>query len=323
MGRHLCQQSPQAPLRAITELPPSLSPPDPAAADRCVVLACAPGPWDLAAPHSWPRVPGGAFVGRTSAGGLRCCGGFLPCGDCEPCRAGLHLACAAPLRPGWNAAGGLATETAVPPAFLAPLGTTTTALSAGVALLAAAGLTYQATASAGMAPGDTVLVFGEPGPGALPLRLLVALGLRPFWVTRRPTPVSDGVVVVHDPPAADDLPSPRRHLLDLHPSPASVARWAALARTCLSCTLLGPDDARLDLPVELLAGQAVLRWIRDLHPHLVAELMAIADSPRSDLSEAIECHGLDDMPEAMTALVAGQGRWPVLVLETEGHNDER
>jgi len=235
------------------------------------------------------------------------------------------MACLHPIRPGWNHPGGLATRLVLPPRFLAPLPDLEPLEAARLAAtLAAAGPTYQAAVLAGMAPGDTVLVLGSPGPGALPLRLLVAMGLRPVWITTHPEPVPEGVrLTLH--PDVDQLPSPRRHVLDLWPTPASVAIAQTLAGTCLSVTLLGPGPPpRLDLE-RLLAGQAVLRWVRDLHPHLVLDILALTRTPtftggglqsgeaggRSSPFETVDMAG---MIPAFAALSQGNApTWPVLV----------
>jgi len=269
-------------------------------------------------------VPGAVTIGTTQDGAVFVAPGYLPCGVCEPCQSGLHMACLDPWRPGWNAPGGMSAELHVPAAFLVPLSGDDGRRAETAALLAAAGPTYQAVAVSGMAPGDTVLVFGDPGPGALPLRLLAGLGLRPVWVcdASPPLPLPPDVLVTTTLPPPEELPSPRRHLLDLTPSPGSLERWAPAAGTCVSCTLVGPTAPttlpRLD---QILAGEAVLRRARDLHPHLALDLAALVSADRVDMTGTVELHDLESIAPALSALARGGGeRWPVLA---RASTDER
>ena len=284
------------------------------------VLACAPTQWDLAPPALWPRTPGGVIIARAPDGQLRCCAGYLPCGTCDRCRIGLHLACSSPLRPGHNHPGGMAPRVHLPPRFLAPLSPAPTEELAHIAaLLAAGGPTYQAAVMTGMAPGDTVLVFGHPGPGALPLRLLTGLGLRALYVCPGPAPqhLPPEVTVVPAVPPTDDLPSPRCHLLDLAPSSSSLESWGPVAQGCLSCTLLGasPPPALRDCRA-ILGGQAVLRWVRDIHPHLVLDVVALG---RRLNRGGFDTLGLGGMVAALDALDRGTGAsWPVWVNSSAG-----
>ena len=284
------------------------------------VVACAPTRNDVVmAGTSWPRVPGGALAGDDEQGQRWLCGGLVPCGQCPPCQTAHHEACHRPYLPGSSAStpGGLATRVFLPGAdHLAPL-PTAASVHCVVALIASAGLTYQATASAGMVPGDTVFVFGDPGPGALPLRTLVALGLCPVWISPAPrSSAPDGVELTG---SVEDLPeasSPRCHILELGPCSAHLADVLALTRQSLTLTfaLPGlPDDARPPLAA-LLAGPLTARWVSQLHPHLVLDLAALALQGELDVAAQVEVCSLDDFPRAWGALIRGEtARWPVLV----------
>jgi len=319
VGFVLLQHEQRAPLRTA-----ALPVPDCAAERDQVVLrvrVCAPGWWDLALPPEWPRVPGAVVIGsdeREADDRLRICGGYLPCGACEPCQAGLHLACKSPARPGWNIPGGLATEVGLPSSeHLAPAMDHVADWPWVAAVLAAGGPTYQAAATAGMAAGDTVVVFGTAGPGAIPLRLLAALGLRPVWVTKSEAPVPEVSVTPDPPDRLADLPSARRHLLDLSADEATVAAWRHLARGCVSCTLVGSGPPP-PVSAEVLAGQAPLRWIRDLHPHLVLDLVALCRSERLPPDHgAITTCSPDQIPPAFGDLERGAATgWPVLTTQS-------
>jgi D-arabinose 1-dehydrogenase-like Zn-dependent alcohol dehydrogenase len=250
------------------------------------------------------------------------CSGYLPCGACDSCQAGLHLACESPTRPGWNAPGGLANAVSLPASeHLATIpGAAETDVKEDVdwhwvaAVLAAAGPTFQAAATAGMAPGDTVIVLGAAGPGAIPLRVLAALGLRPVWVTENEAPTPEVSAVVAAPRNLTDLPSARRHLIDLSPRNGSVEALQRLARSSVSCTFVGTEPPS-SLPPDLLAGQATVRWVRDLHPHLALDLVALCRSGRLPCDDAaIEPCTLDGFPQAFGSLEAGTAsRWPVLL----------
>ena len=323
-GRALLQASPGAPLRlgpspdlSFEAAPRPLdSPPDGAA--LLEVVACCPSAWDLTEVsdrYGYPRVPGNVVAGRDRAGHVWLCSGMLPCGECAPCQVGLHLACGDPARPGWSLPGGLASAVDLPRrAFLAPALAESDAPLV-VALLAAAGSTYQAAASANMAPGDTVVVWGPAGPGALPLRLLVELGLRPLWVAPAGSDAPPGVVRLDAAPSTKELPTLRCHILDLLPGPGSIATWLPLLPGCLSCSLIGPE-LRVETPplAALLAGQATVRWLRDLHPHLALDVAAMAGRMATQLQPFIERCSLDDLPASFAALARGDAkRWPVLV----------
>jgi D-arabinose 1-dehydrogenase-like Zn-dependent alcohol dehydrogenase len=281
------------------------------------VIACAPGPSDLHDPHGaiYPRVPGAVIIGQDDTMRRWLCSGFLPCGQCHPCRASLSLACDTPARPGVVLPGGLADRVRLPRAFLAPANIGG-APAEVVALVAAAGPTYQAVASAGMSPGDAVVVLGDTGPGALPLRLLVELGLRPLWITtERPAPA--GVMRLDALPDLEELPTARCHLIDLEPTFASLQRWLPFVGRCLSCTLAGPGLQAIEAELALLlAGQVAVRWTRDLHPHLALDVAAVAG--RLDLAPAVECVSFDAFPGAFRALrQRSAARWPVLTPRAE------
>jgi hypothetical protein len=256
------------------------------------VLATAPGPWDRLAAGA----PAGlVVVARDEDGAEWICGGYIPCGACPPCNGGLQLACTAARRLQGDPAGLLAETLDLPPASRAPLPANLTGRDhvAMAALVAAAGTTYMAMATVGMAPGDAVLFQGAPGPGALPLQLLAWGGLRVTWLAGPPgapglgapgvpdseaSGVPDSVLVVDELPRAADLPSPRIHLIDLAPSRDSLARLAELAPASLSCTLLCSSAPPGDIQLERLlgGGPIALRCLRDLHPHLLLELGALA-----------------------------------------------
>jgi hypothetical protein len=181
------------------------------------------------------------------------------------------------------------------------------------AVTAGAGLAYQALATVGMSPGDTVVVHGPVGPGALPLRVLAAADLHPFWITSAVEPAPDGVEAVSHCPPLSALPSGRIHLVIMTPSANSIDSWLPLARHALSCTLVGTSPLPpLDL-TRLLGGQLALRWIRDLHPHLVLDLAALVLSGRVQASDWVRTCGFDTFGEALDGLVRGTAeRWPVL-----------
>ena len=303
---------------------------DSGVAPLLAVRYAAPGWWDLCPAPSWPRVPGGVMVldhaafdsGEESRTYL--CGGYLPCGGCPACRAGLHLACAAPTRTGWNTPGGFASAARLRPEDLAPVpgdGVDDDAWPWAVAVVAAGGPTYQAAAAAGMAPGDVAVVFGSTGPGAIPLRVLSAMGLRTFWVIdddpddargADPSPPA-GVEVSTAVPAEANLLGARCHVLDLAPTRQSLQRWEALARGCLSCTLVGaPPPPRVS--TASLGGQATLRWVRDLHPHLALDLVGLCTSGRLQEDATAYCLcDMDQIPAAFAALERREGaEWPVL-----------
>jgi hypothetical protein len=178
-------------------------------------------------------------------------------------------------------------------------------LAAVVLILALAGTTYQAVASADMAPGDTVLLFGDIGQGALPLAVMQAMGLRPLHV-RSPDLENE----------LESAASCRTHIMDVTPSERSIQHWIHLAPSCLSCTLLGPGplDGTFALN-QLLGGQSALRWIRDLHPHLILDLAALVLSGRVTARTASTSPlGWKAFCQAFDAIAAGTGgHWPVLM----------
>jgi D-arabinose 1-dehydrogenase-like Zn-dependent alcohol dehydrogenase len=203
----------------------------------------------------------------------------------------------------------------VPPLFLAPAAFDVDP-AAAVALLAAAGQTYQAQASAGMAPGDAVVVFGPMGPGAFPLQVLAAAGLRVTWVSpaqESPIELPDRVEHRRTWSLDDDLPSARCHLLDLEPTPASIEQWLPLARLCVSCTLVGRLPSTAHAPLHrLLDGEVALRWVHDLHPHLVLDVLSLIVTGRVSVQPHLQPMSFDDFAAADFRR-AETGRWPVLV----------
>ena len=284
------------------------------------VVACAPSQTDIApTKYSWPRVPGGVFAGDDPQGQRWLCGGLLPCGQCPGCQTAHHESCSHPYLPGTSAdvPGGLATHVVLPRSgHLAPLPTEDDVHGA-VALVASAGLTYQATASAGMVPGDTVFVLGDVGPGSLPLRTLAALGLCPVWITGDPgNHPPDGIQLAG---GLEDLPetsSPRCHTLDLSPCDRALEQAVALADRCLTLTFAMPSlpDGAAPPLERLLAGPVTVRWVTHLHPHLVLDLAALALTKELELSPFVDALSLGEFPEAWETLMRGEAdRWPVLV----------
>ena len=290
------------------------------------VVASAPTRADLSPPphFGWPRVPGGVFIAADQQGQRWLCGGLLPCGACVACQAANHLACSDPLRPGSSpeAPGALATHLPLHHrghpeilADLAPLPASWEERSAEVVtLLAAAGPVYQAAAGAGMVPGDTVFVFGDPGPGALPLRLLTSLGLSPLWFGHPDHQAGSAFLHAGGVEELPEMPSPRSHVIDLAPCERSLKQWLRLLQRCLTVTLVCPTLPRLEPPLgRLLAGQAPLRWVRELHPHLVLDVAALAASDELEISPWMETVTLQQMPGAFTRAAQGQSRrWPVV-----------
>lgn len=286
----------------------------PRAEDALPVVGASFGPWDRAAGGTTPRRPGGVFALATEEPErvVLLATGFRPCGRCAACLAGLTLACQDPARPGWNAPGGLA-DHAHAEAWFVPLELDPRALPGMLALLGSAGLAYQAMASAGMVPGDTVAVAGDPGPGALPLRLLAAAGLRVVQLAGPGRALPDGVTragqLVHA-----DLPSARCHLIDLAPDAATLQRWLPAADCLLSATVCGPPrELTVDL-VAALAGQCALRWIRDLHPHLALDLCAFIVTDRLSLDPVLEVvTSVGELADRLVPFQRGElERWPVL-----------
>jgi D-arabinose 1-dehydrogenase-like Zn-dependent alcohol dehydrogenase len=311
----LSQPGPGEPLAPRPAAPPQAAP-----GERDLkVLACAPGWLDLDPPPGipWPRVPGAALAGRDQDGRTWLCAGLLPCGDCQPCQAALHLACERPTRPGLDVPGGLAPQVALPAPFLAPLQQAhdPAQLAAAVALVAAAGPCYQAAASAGMVPGDTVLVLGSPGPGELPLRVLLDLGLNPVRLGPAGGSGGDLVPAVEHPSALPELPSPRWHLLDLCPTAESLELCLPLLARAISLTLLGPGLPARTPPLQaLLPPQVTLRRVVELHPQLSLELAAAALTGRLDPTDGIEPLPAARFSEAFWRLCQGRARrWPVLL----------
>ena len=268
------------------------------------------GPWDFCVPTAWPRIGGGVLAGRDAEGHLWLCGGYLPCGRCAACQSGLLLGCEQPTRPGWNTPGGFASALRLA-AGAAPADFAAQRLPQVVASIASAGLAYQAQVLAGMSPGDNVLVVGEAGSGALPLRLLSAGGLRPLWLGNGSPP--EAVVQVSE-LRPDELPPARYHLIDLHPSAASISSWQALAHRCLTVSLLGPPSHDLTAPLAgLLAGQTCLRWICDLHPHLVLDLAALVVGGRLLVDDVVEVLARADAAAALQSSLTGTSqRWCVV-----------
>lgn len=267
---------------------------------------------------TWPRTPGGVFLGRDSEDNTWLCGGLLPCGVCPACRASLHLACEQPVLPGINHQGALATDIQLPSlAFLAPHPDVSPADMAAVAsLVASAGPTYQAAVLWGMVPGDTVLLLGGVGPGALPLRVLLELGLRPVHMGDDLCAPMDGVTFISEGADLPPLPSSRLHLLDLCPSESSIGKWLHLLPRCISCSLLGPALPNAAGPplTQLFAGQAAIRAIKEIHPHLLLDLAAMVLNGRLDITEDVQMMDLNHFAAAFTALSAGTvKRWPVML----------
>lgn len=291
---------------------------------QLTVEACAPAVSDLSdAPLQWPRVPGGVFAGVDDEGRRWLCGGIIPCGQCQQCQTAHQEACSQPHLPGTGEAapGGLATHVALPRSHsLAPLegpDLRQEAIPGAVALVAAAGLTYQAVASAGMVPGDSVYVIGEVGPGALPLRALQALGLCPVWLdTHSPAEAPEGVPRCR---TVDELPepaSPRCHTLELTTPEQGLDPLLALAARSLTLTFARstPPDEAAPL-ARLLAGAATTRWVRHLHPHLALDLAALALTGDLDLTRHVEACSLETFPGVWEVFHSGRAeRWPVLVI---------
>jgi hypothetical protein len=281
--------------------------------DARSVLGASFGPWDRAPGGTAPRRPGGIFaLASDSPARVLLATGFYPCGRCAACLAGLTLACQDPVRPGWNAPGGLA-EHARPEAWHIPLELDAAALPGALALVAGAGLPYQAMASAGMVPGDTVAVAGDPGPGDLPLRLLAAAGLRVVQLAGPARALPEGVTRAER-LAQAELPSERCHLIDLAPDAGTLPCWLPAASRLLSATLCGPSR---ELAVDLgsaLAGQCALRWIRDLHPHLALDLCAFVVTGRLSLAPVLEiATSVAELAERLVPFQRGElERWPVL-----------
>jgi D-arabinose 1-dehydrogenase-like Zn-dependent alcohol dehydrogenase len=215
----------------------------------------------------------------------------------------------------------LATHVTLPRRFLAPALPRNFDTAAAAALLGAAGPTYQAMSAAGMAPGDAVVVVGDPGPGALPLTLLVAAGLRPLWISAAPRGDAPSAVTVRPRvPDADTLDAARYHVLDLSPTTSSLRAWSHLAGGALSCTLVGPGPQPADAPLDrLLAGEATLRAARDLHPDLALDLIALGGTGRLSISDRLEPGSLSSTPERYARFLSGvTTRWPVLVVDSPG-----
>lgn len=257
----------------------------------------------LALDGAGPSVPGGGILlGLTPQEQPLLCAGFLPCGECGPCRAAAHLSCLSPTRPGTlGVPGGLAGQVTLPVRFLAPphdlFQEEPETMAGPLALIAAAGPTYQAAVLAGAVPGDRVLLAGKVDPEALPWRLLSTMGLRPVLLADAAIP---GVG--------------RFHLLDLNPSEQSLCSWLPLAGSCLTCTLVAPTPAGgaaliADLTA-LLAGQTPARWVKDLHPHLALDLLALAR--RMDLRNAARLCSPAELADVLPSLdPLASEPWPV------------
>ncbi len=287
------------------------------------VLACAPTVRDLCDDAlRWPRVPGGVFAGVDVDGDRWLCGGVVPCGQCQRCQTAHHEACSQPYMPGANkeAPGGLASHVALPRSgCLAPLqgpDLREEAIPGAVALVAAAGLAYQAAASAGMMPGDTVYVIGDVGPGALPLRALQALGLCAVWIGGDADAGAPEGVPLCDAAEVPEPASPRCHTLDLRAADGEdLDRPLALAGRSLTLTFARPTAPRGPAALDrLLAGAVTTRWVRHLHPHLALDLAALALTGDLDLAAHVEPCSQETFPAAWEALTTGEAnRWPVLV----------
>jgi hypothetical protein len=261
-------------------------------------------------------------IARDASGAIWCTGGLIPCGRCLPCQASAHLACLAARHLGEDLPGGLASCIDLPleSGFLAPLpeGHPPAELAAAAALIAGGGSTYQAIASVGMSPGEAVVVRGPVGPGALPLRVLLSQGLRVTWITKTAEAALDddlraSLTVSVDPPAPETLASPRVHLIDLQPDPEQTAGLLRLAPLSTSCSLLSPVPLPGGLNLtSALEGQAALRWIPGIHPHLLLDLVALAFSGRVELAPWVEVLALEELPGPFGALSRGESdRWPV------------
>jgi D-arabinose 1-dehydrogenase-like Zn-dependent alcohol dehydrogenase len=297
-----------------------LGPPAPGLS-RLEVLACAPGRGDLSSSRTG-LPPGEVVIARAESGAIWCTGGLVPCGRCLPCQASSHLACLDARRIGEDLPGGLASSIDLPleSGFLAPLpeGRHPAELAAAAALIAGGGTTYQAVASVGMSPGEAVVIRGSVGPGALPLRVLVSQGLRVTWITETAEAELEddlraSVAVSADIPDPETLASPRIHLIDLQPDSEQTARLLGLARLSSSCSLLTHSPLQDDLNlVAALEGQAALRRISAIHPHLLLDLVALAFSGRVEVTPWVEALGLEQFRGRFGALVRGEAdRWPV------------
>ncbi len=321
----LKQHEPSAPLE-IGELQPPT--------DECFysldIDVCAPTHWDIIPSKQsiWPRVPGGAFIGRDDQHELLGCAGYVPCGICHSCRSGLALACTHPTRPGINAPGAFGNRIVLSRSPLVPQIPEDCDFASLVALFASAGTTYQAISSIGFSPGDTVLVYGKLGPGALPMQVLQAMGCHAKWITTQTHthfPENLNRSILEKTPNIDELSAARIHIMDFSPSQASVACWQPVARVCLSCSFMGPIPhlpSELNLE-ELLSGQAVLRWVHNLHPHLALELAAMAINQRVTIRPWICTYDLSKLKEVFLTFCADFHReqaeyWPVLLNQRTG-----
>jgi hypothetical protein len=280
------------------------------------VLASAPTAEEFCTDEAiWPRVPGAVTIAADSEGGLFFLPPFVPCWQCPACDAALHLACRSPHRYGVNRPGGFALGIAPVDGIPAQIPQLDVAEMAG--LIAMGGLTYQAQASVGMVPGDVVFVYGDLGPGAVPLQILSAGGMRPYCGTEYEGTLPKGALPLDFSPLESPLPSPRWHILDLSPSANTFDRWRHLVGSCVSCTLVGAVAD--DLPVSaLLSGQAVLRRIQAVHPHLILDLLAHLASERVVIRPWLEVFDAPSLAQGIASFRgAASAKWPVYVAPNE------
>ena len=105
----------------------------------------------------------------------------IPCGDCDPCRAGRGAICATQFFPGNDDHGGFASHVVVPGKGLCVVDeeqlTASNVDLATLSVIADAVTTpYQAILNAGLKPGDLAIFIGVGGVGGFGVQLAAAMG---------------------------------------------------------------------------------------------------------------------------------------------------
>ncbi len=105
----------------------------------------------------------------------------IPCGECDPCRAGRGAICATQFFPGNDDHGGFASHVVVPGKGLCAIDEELLAASgvdlASLSVIADAVTTpYQAILNAGLKPGDLAIFIGIGGVGSFGVQLAKAMG---------------------------------------------------------------------------------------------------------------------------------------------------
>lgn len=248
----------------------------------------------------------------------------LPCGRCDLCEAGRDNACVAQAMPGNHIHGGFATHVVVPARHLVPLEFLNGHRLQDLAVIADAVTTpFQALNRARVQSGDLVIVIGVGGIGTFAVQIARALGAQVAAVDvaddhlARASALGAGWTFN---PHTTDAKSIKATLLAA--SQISTARWRILemsgtaAGQELAWSLLVPASTlgvigfTMDRPEirlsNLMAFDAVAFGSWGCSPRHYAEVIQMVLANRIRLEPFVEWHPLDEAPELLARIAAGE-----------------